>query len=491
MASALAEPRAGAHGLAGREPDPRAEAGSFASRFRARLHDRRFWVIQAMVAAVTVGHSMLEVFEVTTGRELGAIYFIPASLYFFPVVYASLHFGEEGAIPTALWSACLAIPNIVVWHSGLARIGEAFQMVTMVLLAIIIAGRVDREVIARRRAELQERARRLSEIKYRNLFGSAGEPILVFSEDGRVHEMNAAAATLAGVAATRMAGSTLARLFGPAATTALLASARRPGPSGAEFELRREDGSDVWIEPVSAALPGEGGERLFQALLRDVTERHGLRSYTHEIMRAQERERQRIAQELHDVGIQSLVLLCRRLDTAAEAAGPELTEPAARALVLARRGAEELADDLRRFSRGLRPIILDDLGLVPAIRRLVEELAQHSPACGRLVVTGEQRRLPVEAELALFRIAQEALRNAERHAGACRVAVRLAYRTAEVRFTVADDGCGFDVPSLGALAGGGRLGLLGMRERARLLGGTCEIRSGPGHGTRVAVALPA
>src|SRR5439155_3788908 len=112
-----------------------------------------FWATQLMVVGVTATHVTVEALELLTGYRLGAIYFVPVSLYFFPVVYASLNFGRGGAVPTAIWSTLLALPNIFIGHEGLERAGEAFQMVTMITLAIIVAGRVDREITARRRAE--------------------------------------------------------------------------------------------------------------------------------------------------------------------------------------------------------------------------------------------------------------------------------------------------------------------------------------------------
>jgi signal transduction histidine kinase len=105
-------------------------------------------------------------------------------------------------------------------------------------------------------------------------------------------------------------------------------------------------------------------------------------------------------------------------------------------------------------------------------------------------VNNVPRRVAPGAELALFRIAQESLRNVERHSGASRVTVRLTYATNEIRLTVSDDGEGFELPSYSTLAGAGRLGLLGIYERARLAGGTCRIDSHPGKGTRIEARVP-
>lgn len=225
-------------------------------------------------------------------------------------------------------------------------------------------------------------------------------------------------------------------------------------------------------------------------LLRDVTEQRGFQNYAQEIVRAQEEERQRIAHELHDVSLQSAVLICRRLDAAAEAAESGPPEQLQSVLAEARSMAESLGDELRRFSRDLRPLILEDLGLVPALRQLVNELGERCLVHCQLTVSGTARRLDAGAELTLFRVAQEALRNVERHSGASRATVRLTHGPDGATLTVSDNGTGFEVPNLTILVSARRLGLLGMQERARLVGGHCEVRSVAGSGTRVTVWVP-
>lgn len=463
---------------------------NWAGRFRARLRDRRFWIVQAMVLGVSGGHVVSELLEVLDGPHLEAVYFVPASLYFFPILYASLNFGREGAIPTAVWSAVLAIPNILVWHDGMERVGETAQLAMMIVLATIVAWRVDKEVAAREQAEALERARGLSELKYRGLFDGAAEPILVVDERGVIEEANAAAASLLGKTTTTIRGNTTLDLLGPAAAGVLAAALTSPRERS-ELHLPRPDGSDVWLEPLCTVVPGPSGDLLAQVLLKDVTERRGFQHYAREVTRAQEAERQRIAQELHDVSVQSAVMICRRLDEAAEAVEEGTPQDITRAIADARHTAETMADELRRFSRDLRPLILDDLGLLPALKRLLLELEERSHLVASVNVSGPVRRLNPAIELTMFRIGQEALRNIESHAEATRASVDIEFGAANVTLAVADNGCGFVVPRLASLISGGRLGLLGMQERAQLVGGVCEIRSSPGSGTQVIVIVPA
>lgn len=453
-------------------------------RFREHLDNPRFWAVQAMVAAVTVGHAVGEIFD---NGSLGPVYFLPATLYLFPVLYASLNFGREGAIPTALWSALLAVPNVVLWHQGLERLGETFQVSTMVLVAVIVATRVDKETGARSRAEHSERARAVSEFRYRALFDGAGEPILVLDAEGSVLDANAAAASVLSRSLDQLRSASIVDLLGSKAQDIVSAGGEAPVVAS-DISIRRPDGTEAWLQPVCTPVPTTDGTVVTQVLLRDITERRGFQHYAREIVRAQEEERQRIAQELHDVSLQSAVLICRRLDAVAEAS--ERGEALTALLADARRAAEEMGNELRRFSRDLRPLILEDLGLVPALKRLTLELGDRSPVKCRLTVAGTPHRLDPASELTLFRIAQEALRNVERHANASSALVRLSYRADATTLAVTDDGIGIELPALISLASAGRLGIFGMQERARLVGGHCTIRSSPGKGMRVEAWVP-
>jgi two-component system sensor histidine kinase UhpB len=198
------------------------------------------------------------------------------------------------------------------------------------------------------------------------------------------------------------------------------------------------------------------------------------------ILRAQEEERARISRDLHDQTAQTLTSLLLRLsalegagDPAVRAATPELLALTTAAL-----------EDVRRMALELRPALLDDLGLAPALAEMAE---QYRRRLGVPVTFHAERlgaRLAPEAELALYRIAQEALANAARHAGARAIRVELAPRDGHARLVVEDDGQGFDPDAVRARRERG-LGLYGMQERAALVGGSLHLESQPGGGTRV------
>ena len=231
-----------------------------------------------------------------------------------------------------------------------------------------------------------------------------------------------------------------------------------------------------------------------EQIARDATTekqmRESLSYYLQQVTLAQEEERRRIARELHDETAQDLVALSRRLDTLAST-GEALSPRDKMLLDELRQQADTALEGVRRFSQDLRPSILDDLGLVPALEWLASDLEQHFGIAIEATVTGSVPRFASEVELVLFRIAQEALRNVWKHAEASRAWVTLAYADDTTVLTVEDDGKGFEVPEkVEDLAALGRLGLVGMQERCRLIGCKFEVESEPGKGTKITVALP-
>lgn len=214
-----------------------------------------------------------------------------------------------------------------------------------------------------------------------------------------------------------------------------------------------------------------------------------LRYYARQTTRAQEDERKRIAREAHDETAQILVALSRRLD--ALMAWPELPSTAFKERLEGIRGlTTDALQSVRRFSRDLRPPVLDDLGFVAAVRGLTRNLVEAGVEA-EVRVSGVPYRLSPEEELMLFRIAQEGLNNIRRHADASEAMVKVSFERNKVRMTIEDDGKGFDAPDEFAdLVASGKLGLIGMHERARILGGRFRIDSASGRGTRVLVDTP-
>ncbi|GAA4005680.1 GAF domain-containing protein [Deinococcus rubellus] len=217
--------------------------------------------------------------------------------------------------------------------------------------------------------------------------------------------------------------------------------------------------------------------------LEAVSARQGeLRQFLSLFTQAQEEERRRISRELHDDTAQVLVALGRRLDRLGRNLSGENRLQAADI----RLDLNAAIESVRRFARNLRPSVLDDLGLLPAL----EWLASQSRTPTRLEVQGAERRLSAAAELTLFRAVQEALSNVDKHAGAASAAVRVVYQPGEVEVSVSDDGRGLDSGEAAQRAQAGHMGLLGLRERVALAGGELSLESRAGRGTQVRFVLP-
>lgn len=246
---------------------------------------------------------------------------------------------------------------------------------------------------------------------------------------------------------------------------------------------------DVPLAPPALAtvqaVGGLVGVALENATLREVmlAQQDRLRALADGAVRAREEEARRIAHELHDEAGQLLASVHIALDELV-AQAPERSEALQRIHAL----LDRVEGQLRRLSRELRPTILDDLGLGPAVEWLAQGVSERTGVS--ITVDAPILRLPSAMETALYRIVQEAVTNAIRHAGARHMEIRVWQEDAMVHAAVRDDGRGFDAEATMARRGERGLGLLGMRERLDALGGRFELRSAPGHGTEVSVAIP-
>lgn len=238
------------------------------------------------------------------------------------------------------------------------------------------------------------------------------------------------------------------------------------------------------------ADPGPAGDERFARLAETLNlmldhldeDARQLHQLSGAIIQAQEDERQRVARELHDEAAQALTSLLVRIRLLERADDPMAARQHTRELRELTAGALE---QVRRVALELRPTILDDLGLLAALEWRVDEFNAAGAARAALSAECRDPRLGHAGELALFRVAQEALTNVARHAGAARVAIALRCDGARLTLEVADDGRGFDPAA--ATAG---LGLRGMRERLALVGGDLTIEGAPGAGTRVVASVP-
>lgn len=338
-----------------------------------------------------------------------------------------------------------------------------------------------------------------SEKNFRALFESANDAIWVSAGDGKISAANKAASELTGYTVPellKMNESDLLDLpslsLSQKARTNLLQN--RPFDSPYEQIVIKKDGTEAICMVTTSLIMRDGDCKGFQNIVRDVTHekrmQENLRFYLKQITRAQEEERRRISRELHDDTVQVLTSLSRQLDTFINRSInlPEedllfLTEMKAR--------LNQGAQSVHRFCQDLRLSVLDDFGLIPALRSLVKNIQEYNDLEIELQVYEEEKRLPGEVELLLFRIVQEALNNVVRHAQASRVKVSLTLGDNGLHLKVSDNGIGLNQEiKLDELPRDGKLGLAGILERTGLLGGNLNIVSSPQQGTTITVGIP-
>ena len=261
-----------------------------------------------------------------------------------------------------------------------------------------------------------------------------------------------------------------------------------------EFEMKRKDGTSFPAEQTFAPIRNEAGQIVtWIVVARDITERKtteaGLRQMSRRILEAQEAERQRVARELHDSVNQLIASAKMRVHRVEENArlNPAARELLARCDELLVRALEEN----RRIAHDLRPGDLDALGLAEACRNFCRQFQARTNLVVRTRLARFAQRCPPATELNLFRIVQEALNNVEKHARARTVRVQIAVQRGGLMLRIRDDGLGFDPNAVKSVRRKGEgAGLANIRERAAILGATCEVESAPNQGTTITVRVP-
>jgi PAS domain S-box-containing protein len=327
-----------------------------------------------------------------------------------------------------------------------------------------------------------------SEERYRELFENANDIVFTADAEGRLTSINRAGEKLTGYRRDEPPPSPVnllamehieeaAKMFQHLMTGG--------DPLTHEFEILTKDGHPLTVEV--SARPILNGERVIgiQGIARDVSERKRAEQALHRLNEALEERAKHIAHELHDEASQLLVSVHIAIDGMVNTLPPSGQQTIGEVKEL----IERIETELRRLSHELRPTILDDLGLVPAVEFLTQGVSKRFGI--PITVEGDTSgRLSPQVEVALYRIVQEALNNITKHARAGHVAVRLQKEENKIHLTVTDDGAGFDVQSIMGQKGRSGLGLIGIRERLIPLRGECIINSSPGKGTEISVLVP-
>jgi len=354
---------------------------------------------------------------------------------------------------------------------------------------------VDRDITERKR---MEEALKHSESRYRDLFESASDAIFIRDLKGNIIEANQAASVLSGYTAGELARMNISELLTLESLETVMESQQRQLAGQTisqryEVELTRKDGTRATMEAMERLITRNQQPVAIHSVARDITEqkrvREYMRTYAERVTKTQEDERKRVARELHDDTAQALVSLGMDIGSLTVATG-QLPREVRKRLKELRSRTSDILQGVRSLSQALRPPMLEELGLLAALQELTNDLVDQYGIDAQFQLQGTIRRFPPDAELALFRIAQEALNNVVKHTRATKAAVRVNFSPTKVKLTITDNGQGFEFHEvMNNLAYSGKLGLMGMQERARLLGSTLDVQSQLGKGTTVALEV--
>ncbi len=398
--------------------------------------------------------------------------------------------------------------------------------------------RLELEITERKRAE---GSLRISEVRYRRLFETASDGLLLVDPvDGRITDANPCITRLSGYPKDQIVGRQLWEigLFATRAANRRMLGKLKETPEihYEQLPLEHRGGNLLTVEVV-ANLYRENGDTVIQCHIRDITGRKSaettqrridvlfasnvklkreivqrqaaedalhqteqeqillleqsrkqeelLRDMSRRILSTQEEERKRISRELHDVISQNLIGI--NVSMAALSKGDPAAFPGdfRRKITETQRIVEEVVERIHHFARELRPTMLDDLGLIPALQTLLEGFMEETGIRSSLTAFSGIEESEGEVLTVLYRVAQEALANVAQHAQANQVAVRVTTTGGCIQMEIQDDGNGFEGAGKDFAARTGRLGLLGMKERIEMAGGSFQVESHQGQGTTV------
>ncbi len=358
-----------------------------------------------------------------------------------------------------------------------------------------------RDITERKKTEAQLKR---SEMQFRKLFNAMTECVALIAPDGRILKANRAEARLFGLKSpSAMKGKPFMNPnweFINADGTSLSvekscvmkAMKRKRNVRNMIMGIVKEDGFTLWLNVNAVPLINESGRVMgVVRTMSDITEQKKLRDeeqqYIAQITKLEDEERKRLAYDLHEDTAQSLASLLLELGTFSQK-GERIHVETVATLRKLREITKNTLNEVRSYSYELHPCMLETLGLSAALREFVDKANNRGEFKVTFNVVGTERRLPVEIELALFRIAEEALQNVCKQPQAAKADVIIRYTTNKVRLTITDDGKGFDVVQKREPAPGS-LGLTGIRKRAQLVGASFRIESKIGSGTTLSIEV--
>ena len=472
-----------------------------------RLKNPHLWIIIALFILLTISHFTQLLSQIPALQDIS----IPAALelsrhsverllYLLLILYAGWTLGITGGV--AVWLA-----SAVAMLARTSLISPAFRDALLESLASLLIGALAIMLMAAYRQNRRQREKlrktvkdmKLARQNYEELFTNASDAIWVHDLDGNITLVNKACEKLSGYPVSELPGKNVLEFLTPE-TLAIAREVKDKLLRGETMEHRYEqrlikkDGSEAIMQLTTRLILSDGKPQAFHNMARDVTEERRLQNnleyYLRQVLQAQEEERKRLARELHDDASQQILLLTHGIDNIAYKAEKYSPQDLKNELGKLYELSQQTYQNIKHYAQALRPSILDDLGLVAAIKWLAEETHKLSGIEIRVRVDSISQ-LPPETQLVLFRIVQESLNNVHRHSGASEATVTLESQGTETKVTISDNGHGFALPrQLSEFAAQGKLGLTGMAERVQLIGGRLDVSSQVGKGTAVTVKVP-
>ncbi len=472
------------------------------------LRNPHLWIIIILFVFLTISHFTQFVSQIPVLDKIS----IPAALelsrhslerlfYLLLILYAGWTLGIIGGAAVWLSSAvAMLLRTFLISPDFRDALLESLASLVIGALAITLMAAYHQNKRQQEKLEKTVKDMKLARQNYEELFTNASDAIWVHDLEGNITLVNKACEKLSGYPVSELPGKNVRELLTPE-TLSIARQVKDKLLRGETMEQRYEqrlikkDGSEAIMQLTTRLIVSDGKPQAFHNMARDITEERRLQDnlqfYLRQVLQAQEEERKRLARELHDDASQQILLLTHGIDNIAyktERYSPqELRNELGRLYEL----SQQTYQNIKHYAQALRPSILDDLGLVAAIKWLAEETHKLS-GIEIQVKTDITPPLPPETQLVLFRIIQESLNNVHRHSRASQASITVECQGTEIiRVTISDNGKGFKLPpQLSEFAGQGKLGLTGMAERVQLIGGQLEVSSQEGKGTTIVVKVP-
>ena len=483
---------------------------SYLRKYRGQapgLGNPHLWIIIVLFVFLTISHftQLLSQIPFLTEISLPAVleisrYSLERFFYLLLILYAGWTLGLVGSAAVWLSSAVsMLLRTFLISPNFRDALLESISSLVIGALVITLIATYRQNERQREKLRKTVKDMKLARQNYEELFTNASDAIWVHNLEGNITLVNKACEKLSGYPVSELPGKNV-REFLTLETLSIARQVKDKLLRGETMEHRYEqrlikkDGSEAIMQLTTRLIVSDGKPQAFHNMARDITEERRLQDnlqfYLRQVLQAQEEERKRLARELHDDASQQILLLTHGIDNIAYKAerysSQELRNELGRLYEL----SQQTYQNIKHYAQALRPSILDDLGLVAAIKWLAEEIHKLS-GIEIQVKTDVIPLLSPETQLVLFRIVQESLNNVHRHSRASEASITVECQGDEIRVTISDNGKGFNLPrQLSEFASQGKLGLTGMAERVQLIGGELKVSSQEGKGTTIVVKVP-